>query len=371
MQVISDNHVVLGSLPSGSCSLPLSFTLRVDRNAPAGVYELPMTVTYKYMTDNAAYYSAYGQFMAYNNYVEEVVTVNLIVVVKDMFDLVVSDIWSDNMVPGSEGVIIMKIKNIGSLDVDESVAYLQSSTIGPPQDISNLGYGPLSSPATVDQSMLIPIQNSQFLGRMMAGEEKIVKFKVGISPDAGDGLYPLSVVVSYVDPWGVQMSSNVRTFGVPVEPEMIFSVDAAPIEIKCGKNCVADLTLFNNGTLPAKDAIVRMNALDPFTVGYDTAYLGDIGPGENASTKFSIKVKDDAVPNTYYVTLEVKYYDSNDDPHVTSIIRKPVVVEPPPTLLETLLENWPLIAGLAIAVILALAYFARKLRKNNKANEGK
>ncbi len=89
-----------------------------------------------------------------------------------------------------------------------------------------------------------------------------------------------------------------------------------------------------------------MNALDPFTVSYDTMYLGDVAPGENVTTRYGIKVKPDAVPGEYYVTLEVKYYDSEDDPHVTKIIRKAIVVLPPPTLIETLMENWPLVLGL-------------------------
>ena len=95
---------------------------------------------------------------------------------------------------------------------------------------------------------------------------------------------------------------------------------------------ISNLTLVNNGSLPARDAIVRMNALDPFTVSYDTMYLGDVAPGENVTTRYGIKVKPDAVPGDYYVTLEVKYYDSEDDPHVTKIIRKAIVVLPPPTL---------------------------------------
>ena len=93
-------------------------------------------------------------------------------------------------------------------------------------------------------------------------------------------------MVSYNDPWDEQKSSNVETFGVHVEPEMRFDVNAEPIEIKCGRSCVSNLTLVNNGSQLARDAIVRMNALDPFTVSYDTMYLGDVAPGENVTTRY-------------------------------------------------------------------------------------
>jgi hypothetical protein len=133
---------------------------------------------------------------------------------------------------------------------------------------------------------------------------------------------------------------------------------------------VANLTLTNNGTELARDAIVRMNALDPFTVSYDTMYLGDVEPEENETTRFGIKVKPDAVPGEYYVTLEVKYYDAQDDPHVTRIIRKAIVVLPPPTLLDTMVENWPLALGLVLLALLGIAYMGYKwLAKRRKTPE--
>jgi hypothetical protein len=147
---------------------------------------------------------------------------------------------------------------------------------------------------------------------------------------------------------------------------MRFKIDPGPVEIKCGRSCVANMTLTNSGSLTARDAIVRMNALDPFTVSYDTMYLGDMAPGENVSTRYGIKVKPDAVPGDYYVTLEVKYYDSQDNPHVTKIIRKAITVLPPPSIWDLLLENWPLVIGLALLVAMGLAYMGFKWMKRRK-----
>jgi len=67
------------------------------------------------------------------------------------------------------------------------------------------------------------------------------------------------------------------------------------------------------------------------------------------------------------VTLEVKYYDDKDDPHVTKIIRKAIVVLPPPTLWDIIMENWPLALGLVLLVILGIAYMGYKwLKKRGK-----
>lgn len=369
IEVISDNHIVYGSLPAGSVTQPMTYFLRVSRDAKPGLYRLPMTVTYKRLADDYDYFAAMGPMSEYHNYVEESKVIYLDIVVREIFDLVVEDVRCENMVPGSEGIITLKVKNIGSITAGESVAYITCPACGPEQDTTNIyvnGQYQPAQPIQIQQSMLVPVQNSQYLGDMGAGDERVAKFKVSISSDAEEGTYPLSAIVSYTDPWGDLKSSNTKTFGVYVEPEMKFSVDPAPVEIKCGRSGIANLTLTNKGTQMARDAIVRMNALDPFTVSYDTAYLGDVAPGESANTKFGIKVRSDAVPNTYYVTLEVKYYDSHDDPHITRIIRKPITVLPPPTIWEMLMENWPALLGLLILLLIGLTYMIWGRMKGRK-----
>lgn len=369
--VVSDPHIVYGSLPSGTTTPPLTYFLRVHRNASSGVYTLPLVVTYKHLVDDVNYASPFGPIFGFNNYVEEQVVIPLEFIVEPMFDLVVSDVHCENMVPGSEGIVTVHVKNIGELPTGESVVFLSQPWIGPPQEATNVYDSTRQKPTQLQQSMLIPVQNAQYVGDMNPGDEKTACFRVAISEDAVQGVYPMMAMVTFADPWGVQMSSNARTFGVEVEPRMRFDIDSMPVEIKCGRDGTATVTLTNCGTVTARDAIVRINALDPFTVSYDTAYLGDVEPGDNATTKFGLKVRSDAMPNTYYVTLEVKYYDSSDDPHVTRIIRKAVTVLPPPTLLETLMDNWPLLLVAAVLVVAGGVYYILRRNKRLKGNNGK
>lgn len=381
--IVSGDRMLVGSLPAGAVGggpsglggfainfyQPMQFWIRISPDAQPGTYLLPLLCTYKRLADDYRYASVFGPVLGYSNYVEVTQIIPLEIVIMPRFDLVITNTVCTEMVPGNDGVICMTVTNVGDLAVEHAIAYLMTPTLGAPQDEVNfpLNYQLLNAqaymaeqPRPLAQSVLVPVQNSQYLGRVEPGESRTVKFKVSVSEDAEEGELPMSAVVSYNDRWDEQRSSNVETFGVPVEREMRFDVDAAPIEIKCGRSCVANLTLTNNGTQLARDAIVRMNALDPFTVSYDTMYLGDVAPGENQTTRFGIKVKPDAVPGVYYVTLEVKYYDSRDDPHVTRIIRKAIVVLPPPTLWDTILENWPLALGLALLAILGLAYMGYK-----------
>jgi len=358
--LVSGDCVVGGSLPAGSVSPPFTFMLRVDRGALPGVYVLPLTVTYKRLAGEYDMRSAFGGIACYNNYIEERVTLPIYIVIREAFDLVVGVAGCENMVPGADGIVTLKVCNVGVICAEESVVYLIPSLPGPPQD------GSLTGDVLVAPSMVLPLQSSQYLGRMDPGDERLLNFKVAISPDAEAGMYPLSALVSYTDAWGKQKSSNVDTFGVPVYPEMRFSVDEEPLIIKCGRSCEAMLNLTNAGPSTAHDAVVRVNALDPFVVSYDTAYLGDVEPGENVNTTFGIKVKPDAIPTTYYVTMEVKYYDDNDAPHVTKIIRKAILVSPPPTIWDNILENWPLAAGVGAVALLGALYAARGFLKGKK-----
>ncbi|MGA9142011.1 MAG: NEW3 domain-containing protein [Methanocella sp.] len=389
VSVITEDRALLGSLLPGEVGggpsaysafsglyQPIQYWIQVNPGAKPGRYFLPLVCTYKHLVDDYGLASIDGTVLRNKNYVETTTVVMLEIVIMERFDLVLSETVCNNMVPGTDGIICMKVTNLGNLSVEHAVAYLMTPTLGAPQDEINypLNYQLLSyqaytagQPRPVEQNMLVPVQNTQYLGHMEPGESRTIKFKVSVSDDAESSDIPLSAAVSYNDPWDEQKSSNVETFGVSVEPEMRFDVNAEPIEIKCGRSCVSNLTLVNNGSQLARDAIVRMNALDPFTVSYDTMYLGDVAPGENVTTRYGIKVKPDAVPGDYYVTLEVKYYDSQDDPHVTKIIRKAIVVLPPPTLLETLMENWPLVLGLAALVALGLLYMGYKwLAKKKK-----
>ncbi|BAI62939.1 conserved hypothetical protein [Methanocella paludicola SANAE] len=357
LQLVSGDCVVGGSLPAGSVSPQFTYIVRVDRGAMPGVYALPLTVTYKHLIGEYDFTSAFGSYLTYNNYVQETVTLYVYVVIREAFDLVVTPLDYGNMIPGSDGMVTLKVSNIGGVCAEECVVYLIPSYPGAPQD------GDPSASIIVSPSLVLPVQSSQYVGRMDPGDERPVSFKVAVSPDAEAGTYPLSALVSYTDAWGKQKSSNVDTFGVPVQKEMKFDVDEVPIAIKCGQSCEAMMNLTNIGGETAHDAVVRVNALDPFVVSYDTAYLGDVEPGDTVNTTFGIKVKPDAVPTTYYVTMEVKYYDDQDDPHVTKIIRKAIVVSPPPTLMDKVAENWPLVAGVAILALIGILYAARSVLK--------
>ncbi len=225
----------------------------------------------------------------------------------------------------------------------------------------------MEQPQPVPQTMVVPLQNAQFLGHMEPGESRTVKFTVSISPDAEEGDFPLSAVVSYNDPWDQQKSSNVETFGVRVEKEMQVRhrPRARGDQVRPLLRRQPDPDQQRLGAGPRRHRAHERPGPVHRQLRHHVPRRRGAG-GERDDT-FGIKVKPDAVPGEYYVTLEVKYYDAQDDPHVTKIIRKAIVVFPPPTLLDTVVENWPLALGFALLVLLGIAYMGYKwLAKRRK-----
>jgi len=136
IDIVSGDCVVGGSLPAGSVSPPFTYIVRVARGAKPGVYSLPVTITYKNLACTYDMTSAFGSFASYNNYAECSVTGYVYVVIREAFDLVVSMDGCRNMVPGSDGIVTLKVSNVGGVCAEESVVYLIPSLPGAPQDVS-------------------------------------------------------------------------------------------------------------------------------------------------------------------------------------------------------------------------------------------
>jgi VCBS repeat-containing protein len=73
------------------------------------------------------------------------------------------------------------------------------------------------------------------------------------------------------------------------------------------------------------DAVARINANTPFETDDDTAYVGDLAPGESTTVTFTVSVDGAATPKTYSVDTTVKYDNSFGRTVVTDV--EPTAVE--------------------------------------------
>jgi len=155
------------------------------------------------------------------------------------------------------------------------------------------------------------------------------------------------------------VTSDTVTVGVPVSGKISFAVVSPPSEAVAGGKNVIEVVYENTGSATARNAQARISAVDPFSSNDDSAYLGDLAPGERAVARYELKVDSEALLKEYGLDSEIRYRDALDNSVISDTMKVRVEVVSPG------------ISPIAIAGIVALvvivvgaAYYIRKNRKN-------
>ena len=201
---------------------------------------------------------------------------------------------------GSEGVVQVTLKNIWNRKMDDTVAVLKTN---PP---------------------LTPLISSVYVGDISPGESKTVEFRIKASEDARPSTYPAEVYVKFTYD-NETLKTDPVTFGMDVGKKMEFSVKSSAT-IEAGKESIIQVEVTNSGEFTVRDASARLTVVDPFTSTDDTAFLGDLKPGESKSASFKLKVEKDAIPKTYALNLEVKYRDTEGEWVISDPVKVPIKV---------------------------------------------
>ncbi|AAB90021.1 COG1361 S-layer family protein [Archaeoglobus fulgidus] len=140
--------------------------------------------------------------------------------------------------------------------------------------------------------------------------------------------------------------------GVKVNPKMEFEVVGQP-SIAAGEEKVVTFVIKNVGEFEVRDATARITIVDPFSSTDDSAFIGDLKPGEAANATFKISVDGDATPKLYALNLEVKYKDAEGEWAYSEPAKAIINVTPakPPYMLY---------AVIAIIVIAAIAVYLKR-----------
>jgi hypothetical protein len=111
----------------------------------------------------------------------------------------------------------------------------------------------------------------------------------------------------------------------------------------------------NAGDTTVYSAQSRITAVDPFSSGDDTAYLGDLKPGESATARYSIGVSDAAVPKEYLLDSEVRYRDALSNSQISDTLKVRVLVTPGSGTVNPF--SSPLVLLLAVAGVIGAGYY--------------
>lgn len=333
--VKTDTQMV-GDIPGGA-SAQAAFTVTFDEDAAPGIYAVPLSLEYTYLS----YAEQFGADTMKYTYSTRQVALPLHVRVTPDLSIDVIDIRTDSLNVGTEGYLTLQVQHTGHEQAASAVVRI----------------------ARDETSPLVPTDSSVYVGSFAPGEVAECTFKVAVSGDAEEQVYPLNVFVEYEDEEGADATSGTETIGVEVGGKVDFSVVSGTASLSPGENEVIEVTYENTGAATVYNAQARLSAVDPFSSNDDTAYLGDLAPGESAIAAFEVSVDSGATVKTYGLDSEIRYRDALDNSQISDTMK--VEVEVVPTSTSMALFSNPLVISLVAILMVGIGYYLLKRRKQN------
>jgi hypothetical protein len=313
---------MVGDLLGGS-SVSATFSVKISKYAPGGVYALPLQLGYQYL--NTADQVSFDTVRYW--YYTENITIPLEIRIKPGVTLDPVVARAEQLNVGTEGYVILRITNAGSEHARNAVAKLERDGVSP----------------------LIPTDASVYIGDFGPGDTREIRFRASVSGDAGAQDYPVDVHVEYTSSEGDSASSDTVTVGVLVGRKIDFAVISPAPQVNPGQRVTLEVTYQNTGSAPVHSAEARISAVDPFTSNDDTAFLGDLAPGEEKTARYDVTIASGATPKSYGLDSEVRYRDALDNSQISDTIKLEVDVVRPAGILGALMNP------LAVIVIILIA----------------
>lgn len=332
--VIKSDPQMVGDLKGGA-SVNTVFNVKFNSNSPAGTYDLPVKITYTYLSTS----EQYGTDAIQYNYRQKDVTLSLPVTVRTTVIPEVVTAVPEHLNAGTEGYLTLEVKNAGSEYGTKTVLKI----------------------ARNGQSPLIPTDSGVYIGDFPPGSVVTTRFKISVADSAEAQSYPLDVYATYTSYENEIEDSDKTTIGIPVGGKIDFEVLSDPSEISPGEKKVISVVYKNNGDATVYSAQARISTVDPFTSSDDTAYLGDLAPDETRTAKFEISVDSAATRKEYAIDSEIRYRDALDNSKLSDTLKVNINVDGKEGL-AAVVQN-PLSIVILVLVILGAAYLGyRKVR---------
>ncbi len=316
-------------------TVTVKISARISNNATAGEYELPLNIQYKYLYQSEQDASDNMQFL-YRTINQ---TFPLTIKIRPQVNIEVLEAVPENLNVGTEGYLNLRIKNTGSENGKKATVKIIRNGASP----------------------VIPTDGSAFVGDFPSGGVITCRYKVAVSGNAEKQTYPVDVVVTYENDEGAITTSAPYTIGIPIGGRTGFAVVSAPARVTAGSRGVIAVDYRNTGDTTVYNAQARISAVDPFMSSDNTAYLGDLKPGESATARYDILVTSAAIPTDYALDSEVRYRDALDNSQISDTVKVKVQVGPGSGA-GNLLTN-PLVPFLLVAVMIGAGYYVLVMRK--------
>jgi hypothetical protein len=332
--MIKTDAQMIGDLKGGSSTL-VNFKVKIPRNATVGTYDLPLNIRYTYLWEADQYGSDTIQYL----YREKNETLQLPVNIKPSLQFSIISSATEHLNAGTEGYLTLVIRNTGQEDGKKAILKI----------------------ARNDNSPVIPTDSTTYIGDFPQGAEVTATCKVSVNKDAESKTYPLDVYINYENYEGDIVDTERTTIGTPVGEKADFAIISDPIEIAPGQKKVVTLRYQNTGGVTVYSAQARISAVDPFTSDDDTAFLGDLAPGETKEAAFAISVDGSATKKEYGLDSEVRFRDALDNSLISDPIKVRITVVKDSGI-AAVLGN-PLVLGIIVVGIIGGGYWVYRRRK--------
>jgi hypothetical protein len=339
--IIKSDPQNIGDIPT-QASRTVKISTKITSDATEGEYQLPLTLGYTYLEEA----DQVAADVLQSNYRRVNETTTITIRIKPQVKIDVIETTADNLSVGTGGFVTLKIKNLGFEDGKKATVKLLRNGNSP----------------------IIPTESSVFIGDFPQGGVVTCRYKVGISSEAEKQIYPVDVAVTYENREGDVVTSARDTVGIPVGGKVTFSVMPESASVIQGADQAIVVTYRNTGDIPVYAAQVRVSAVDPFTSNDNTAYLGDLKPGETATAHYSLSAASDAEIKVYNLDTEVRYRDSLDNSQISDTFKVPVQVVAKPAS-ASIMQLLPVL--LVIALIAGAGYYLLVMERRSDAWMGR
>lgn len=334
--IIKTDPQMLGDLKTSSTATG-KFTVRIPPGTPAGIYVLPVKLNYTYLQTS----EQYGVDTVRNFYKSKEELFEFPLRVKpDVRISVVSKEFRE-LNAGTEGSMTLTVKNVGHEDGKKAIITLARNAGSP----------------------VVPTEGSAYIGDFPSGSTATAVFRASVSGSAEAQTYPLDVFVKYENSDGDSIASDIETIGVPVGGKTEFVIVSQPETAIPGQKKTITVQYKNTGGATAHKAQARVSMVDPFSSNDDTAYLGDVAPGETKDAAFLISVDKAATLKNYGIDSEIRYNDAFDNQIISDPIKLSLTVTEDTGIVATLLKN-PLFLAVLAVVIIGAGYLIYRKKAN-------
>lgn len=334
--IVKSDPQILGDLAASS-KATATFTVKVPNDAIAGTYQLPVTLQYTYLSDA----NQYGTDSIEYRYRTENKTLQVPVRIKANVRLDIESVNISGLNAGTEGYVTLTVKNIGHEDGKKAVLTIVRN----------------------DGSPVVPTEGSAYIGDFPAGATATGIFRASVNSGAEEQTYPLDVYVKYENSESDTVSSATETIGIPVGGKIKFAITSDPQTIAAGQKKVITAKFKNTGGATAYQAVGRISMVDPFTSNDDSAFLGDLAPGETKEASFLVSADGAATVKSYGIDAEVRYRDALDNQVVSDPMKLDVNVVAAKNITSALTDNPALLALLVLVIIAAAGFYVYRKKK--------